>query len=193
MSHLDNLIQRWRTGDLRAAEEIYNLHRERVYRLSYGLLGDPEDAEEAAQDALTYALMKIENYDPRRSQFTTWLHMITVSRCRDLHRKRRQPTFSLSEWVQSRRKQPANQITAENQVIRREDQHSIWEVVQELTPPLREAIILRHWGGQTYQEIANIVGCPIRTAQSRVRLAHKAIKKTLFDSKVMTAVIEDYR
>ena len=92
MSHLDNLIQRWRTGDLRAAEEIYNLHRERVYRLSYGLLGDPEDAEEAAQDALTYALMKIENYDPRRSQFTTWLHMITVSRCRDIHRKRRQPT-----------------------------------------------------------------------------------------------------
>jgi len=55
-------------------------------------------------------------------------------------------------------------------------------VVQELTPPLREAIILRHWGGHTYQEIADIVGCPIRTAQSRVRLAYQRLEKKLVES-----------
>jgi len=193
MTHLDSLLQRWQAGELRAAEEIYNHHREQVYRLSYGLLGNAEDAEEATQDALTYALMKIDNFDPRRSQFTTWLHMITVSRCRDLHRKRQQPTLSLSEWISSWRRPPVMETTPENQVIQREGQRKIWDVVQELPPFLREAIVLRHWGGHTYQEIGDIVGCPIRTAQSRVRLAHKNIKNMLSKSNAFTALIEDFK
>ena len=57
MPDIDTLIQRWQDGDERAAEALYNHHRERVFRLAYGLLGDPADAEEAAQDALTYALV----------------------------------------------------------------------------------------------------------------------------------------
>jgi RNA polymerase sigma-70 factor (ECF subfamily) len=182
MTHLDTLIERWKAGDTRAAEEIYNLHRDRVYRLSYGLLGVAEDAEEAAQDALTYALLKIDNFDPRRSKFTTWLHMITVSRCRDLHRKRHTPTLSLTEWFRNLHRQPVSDISPENQVIQSEDQRTIWEAVQALPSEFREAIVLRHWGGHTYQEIADIVGCPIRTAQSRVRLAHQRLEKILFNN-----------
>ena len=92
MATLDVLIERWRAGDQRAAETIYNQHRDRTFRLAYALLGNAEDSEEAAQDALTYALLNIRQFDERRSQFTTWLHMITVSRSRDILRKRRLPT-----------------------------------------------------------------------------------------------------
>ena len=186
----DTLIERWRAGDTRAAEEIYNRHRERVYRLSYGLLGNAEDAEEAAQDALTYALLKIDNFDHRRSQFTTWLHMITVSRCRDLHRKRQLPTLSLSDWFQNLGKQPVSEVTPEGQTIQREDRGAIWEYVQNLPPIFREAIILRHWGRHTYQEIADIVGCPIRTAQSRVRVAHQRLGRSLTGSDPFSMIIE---
>jgi len=101
MTHLTTLIDRWRAGDQKAAEEIYNLHQARTFRLSYGLLGNTEDAEEAAQDALTYALINIHNFDANRSKFTTWLHMITVSRCRDIQRKRKMPTISLSDSFQN--------------------------------------------------------------------------------------------
>ena len=181
MTHLETLIERWKTGDHRAAEEIYNLHRERVYRLSYGLLGNAPDAEEAAQDALTYALLKIHNFDPRRSQFNTWLHMITVSRCRDLHRKRQMPTLSLSDWFRSRGRQLSSEINPEGQAIQREEQKTIWKAVQGLPIEFREAIVLRHWGGHTYQEIADIVGCPVRTAQSRIRLAHQRLEKALIE------------
>jgi RNA polymerase sigma-70 factor (ECF subfamily) len=191
MTHLDTLIDRWKAGEARAAEEIFNLHRDRVYRLSYGLLGNAQDAEEATQDALTYALLKIDNFDPRRSQFTTWLHMITVSRCRDLHRKRHMPTLSLSEWFHSRRKEPASEITPEHQAIRGETRQTIWGAVQGLPSTLREAIVLRHWGGHTYQEIADIVGCPIRTAQSRVRLAHQRLKRNLTESNLQPILQEN--
>ena len=69
MADLDILIERWRTGDERAAEAIYNLHQNRTYRLAYAILGNVEDAEEVAQDALTYALLNIHQFDERRSQF----------------------------------------------------------------------------------------------------------------------------
>ncbi len=182
MTHLTTLIDRWRAGDQKAAEEIYNLHQARTFRLSYGLLGNTEDAEEAAQDALTYALINIHNFDANRSKFTTWLHMITVSRCRDIQRKRKMPTISLSDWFQNLRDRKSQEPTPEQITIHSEEKTSIWVVVQELTPPLREAIILRHWGGHTYQEIADIVGCPIRTAQSRVRLAYQRLEKKLVES-----------
>lgn len=179
MTHLSTLIERWRVGDQKAAEEIYNLHQARVYRLAYGLLGNAEDAEEAAQDALTYALLNIHNFDEKRSKFTTWLHLITISRSRDLLRKRRLPTISISDWFRSGRSQRSEAPGPEQRAIQAEEHGVVWRIVQDLTPSLREAIILRHWGGHTYQEIAEIVGCPIRTAQSRVRLAYQKLGKEL--------------
>src|SRR5919106_3572955 len=100
--NLKVVIEHWRTGDQRAAESIYNLNKEKTFRLAYGLLGNMEDAEEAAQDALAYALLHIHQFDDRRSQFTTWLYRITVSRSRDILRKRRVPTFSLNNWLRDR-------------------------------------------------------------------------------------------
>jgi RNA polymerase sigma-70 factor (ECF subfamily) len=184
MTSFERLLERWRAGDQAAAAEIYQQQRQRTYRLAYALVGNAEDAEEAAQDALTYALVNIRHFDPRRSKFTTWLHLITVSRCRDLLRKRRNPTISLVEWLlRSRRPQNLEPIDAvpgpEQAAIKSEQNHSIWDAVQALSPILREAIVLRHWGGHTYQEIADITGCPLRTAQSRVRLAYKQLESTL--------------
>lgn len=182
MTHLTTLIDRWRTGDEKAAEAIYNLHQTQVYRLAFGLVGNEQDAEEATQDALTYALINIHHFDEKRSQFTTWLHMITVSRCRDILRKRRLPTVSISDlWHKINQKQSTDP-TPERQTIQAEERSAIWKTVQALSPPLREAIILRYWGGHTYQEIADIVGCPIRTAQSRIRLAYDQLEKKLTTS-----------
>ena len=55
----------------------------------------------------------------------------------------------------------------------------VWGAVQELSPALREAMVLRYWGGHTFQEIADILGCPLRTVQSRVRLAFQKLKPVL--------------
>ena len=182
MTHLSTLIDCWRTGDETAAEAIYNLHQTRVYRLAYGLVGSEQDAEEATQDALTYALINIHHFDEKRSQFTTWLHMITVSRCRDILRKRRLPTISFFDWWRNGNQNQSTETNLETKTIQAEERGAIWKTVQALSPPLREAIILRYWGGHTYQEIADIVGCPIRTAQSRVRLAYDQLVKKLTTS-----------
>jgi len=179
MSNTDVLIERWRNGDERAAEALYNGHRDPVFRLAYGLLGDLSDAEEVAQDALTYALVNIHRYDPNRASFTTWLHIIAVSRCRDRHRRRRLPSLSLTAWL-GRGGDVADSAPApEHRAIQSEVRSQVWEAVQALSQPLREAILLRYWAGHTYREMAEILDCPVGTAQSRVRLAYQRLREAL--------------
>jgi RNA polymerase sigma-70 factor (ECF subfamily) len=173
------LIQRWQAGDERAAEALYYQHRESTFRLAYGLLGNAADAEEAAQDALNYALTRINLFDPGRASFKTWLHTITVSRCRDRQRRRFLPGLSLARWLQRGGDAPDTTPSPERQALRAETRSEVWQAVQALKPNYREAIVLRYWAGHTYQEMAAILDCPLRTAQSRVRLAYSQLRTTL--------------
>lgn len=179
MLDISILIERWQNGDERAAEALYNHHRDSAFRLAYGLLGDSADAEEVAQDALTYALVNIRHYDPQRAGFSTWLHIITVSRCRDRQRRRRLPSLSLTAWLGRGGDLTDPTLAPEHQAIRAETRSQVWEAIQSLSRLLREAILLRYWAGHTYREMADILGCPVGTAQSRVRLAYQRLRVAL--------------
>ena len=184
MANSDKLnawIQRWQDGDERAVELIYNHFRDQTFRLAYGLLGLREDAEEAAQDALTYALVNIHKYDSNKASFSTWLHTITVSRCRDKRRRKLLPSFSLTAWMQRGQDLPDNGPGPELQTAVNETHSDLWQAVQTLQPRFREAIVLRYWAGHTYREMAEILGCPVPTVQSRVRLAYDKLKLELAD------------
>ena len=179
MADLDNLIQRWQARDERAAEALYNQFREQIYRLAYGLLGNVADAEEAAQDALSYALMNIRRFDPLRSSFTTWLHTITVSRCRNRYRRKHFASVPIFNWLETGRDIADPAPSPERCASSRETRSQVWTAVQALKPSLREVILLRYWAGHTYREIADIVGCPVPTAQSRMRLAFDQLRTRL--------------
>lgn len=179
MTDIAAMVQRWQAGDERAAEALYSHFRERTFHLAYGLLGDPVEAEEAAQDALAYALLNIKRYDPERASFATWLRTITVSRCRDRYRRRRLPSLPLSTWLQRGQDWVDTAPGPEHIAVLSETRSRVWQAVQNLKPPLREAILLRYWAGHTYKEMAEILGCPLRTAQSRVRLAFEQLQAAL--------------
>ena len=174
MSDINALIRRWQAGDERAAEAIYNQYRDSAFSLAYTLLGDQADAEEVAQDALTYALTHIERYDPGRARFSTWLHTVTVSRCRNRRRRRVLPSLPLVAWLKGgdlRDTAPG----PEHRAVQKAACDEVREAIESLSRPLREAILLRYWADYTYQEMGDMLGCSMRTAQSRVRLAHKQL------------------
>ena len=185
MADTSALIQRWQEGDERAAEMIYNHTYESAYHLAYGLLGHPADAEEAAQDALTYALTRIHRYNPRRAGFNTWLHAITVSRCRDRQRRRRLSSFPLTRWLQRGGDAPDSAPTPEHHAVQAETRDEVWTAVQTLKPDLREAVVLRYWAGHTYQDMADILDCPLRTVQSRVRSAYQQLRVKLTSNQLI--------
>lgn len=180
MSSETDLIARACQGDEEAMAALYAQYAPALYRLVYGLLRDREDAEEVVQDALTYALSRLERYDPQQSAFKTWLHTITVSRCRNKRRRRWPPTVRLSDWRGGGGDVPDDPNAGpEATVLADEKAHQVWEAVGRLSPAVREVVILRYWGGHTVPEIARIVGCPTSTAQSRLRLAHQQMQRHL--------------
>jgi RNA polymerase sigma-70 factor (ECF subfamily) len=60
-----------------------------------------------------------------------------------------------------------------------ERQQMVWNALQELTPKLRETAVLRYYEGLTYNEIGRILDIPPKTAESRMRLAHRALREVL--------------
>ena len=179
MSDIEALIQRWLSGDESAAEAIYNHSRGTTFGLAYALLDNSADAEEVTQDVLAYALSHIDRYDPQRARFTTWLHTITVSRCRNRRRRHVLPSVPLFAWLEGENDTADSAFDLEASAMQQDARDEVWAAIHSLSQPLREAILLRHWADYSYQEMAQILGCPLRTVQSRVRLAHQQLKSKL--------------
>jgi RNA polymerase sigma-70 factor (ECF subfamily) len=186
MVELSALIERWLSGDERAAEAIYNQYQSSTFGLAYTILGNSADAEEVAQDSLTYALTHLDRYDPQRARFTTWLNTITISRCRNRRRRRFLPSLPLLSWLKGGGDIADPMPGPENLMHREVIRNEIWDAIQTLSEPQREAIILRYWADYSYQEIAQILGCSMRTSQSRVRAAHKRLAAVLAHDDLIT-------
>jgi RNA polymerase sigma-70 factor (ECF subfamily) len=181
-SHIDEecqaLLQRCLDGDEAAYVTLYDQHAGMVYRLAYGLLQHKEDAEEVLQDSFEYAFRKLARFDPQKSAFTTWLYRITVSRCRNKRRRKWLPTFPLN--LLPYQDVPDRHSLTPDDILELDDQQkSIWGALAELSPKLRETAILRYYHGLRYKEIGTILSIPPKTAESRVRLAHKALREHL--------------
>ena len=188
LSDLSGLIERWQHGHEAAAEAIYNRCRGVTYGLAYALLGNTTDAEEVTQDALTYALTHINQYNPRQAKFTTWLHIITVSRCRNKRRRRFLPHLPLLAWLKGGGDVPGPAPGPERHALREATRNEVWQAIQTLSQPLREAILLRHWSDYTYQEMGEILGCSARIARSRVLAAHERLEPLLAQNGLISMV-----
>jgi len=172
------LIARCLGGDDAAYALLYQRHSGLVYRLAYSLLQHHEDAEEVLQDSFEYAFRTLKRYDPRRAAFTTWLYRITISRCRNKRRRKWLPTFSLSQ-NDGRQVTDTQTRTPDEALALTEAQRAVWEALQQLSPRLRETAVLRYYHGLRYSEIGDILDIPAKTAESRMRLAHKALRDIL--------------
>ena len=186
MSDIDRLIQRWQAGDDRAAEAIYNQYRGLTFGLAFALLGNSADAEEVTQDSLTYALTHIGRYDSQRARFSTWLHTITVSRCRNKRRRLHLSSLSLVAWLKKGGDISDPTPNPERQAIDGAIRDDVWQAIQTLKPAHKEAVVLRYWSGLTYQEMAEILGCSARAARSRLQASHKKLGPILAQNELFS-------
>ena len=177
-AEIDATIARALHGDQTAYAALYDQYAAGLYRLCYSLLMNEQDAEDILQESFLYAFKNLHRYDARKSALKTWLYTIAVSRCRNTYRRKRFLTVDISQWFGMELKAPPAE-GPEAAAIRRDANDSIALALQDLSPRLREAIVLRYGQGMTYREIAAVMGCPQKTAESRVRLGHQKLRKTL--------------
>lgn len=176
----EELITRSLAGDEDAFATLYSTHASGVYRLAYGILLHAQDAEEVVQDVFVYVYRSLAKFDPERGSFRTWLYTITVSRCRNKRRRKWLPTVLLSYLV-GQGFEPAgpHQETPEAALARQNIRDALEQALGTLSPLLREAVMLRYGQGLTYREMGQVLECPSKTAESRIRLAHKALRRAL--------------
>ncbi len=177
-TEIEAVIQRALAGDQSGYADIYAQYAASLYRLCYSLLLNEQDAEDILQESFLYAFKNLHRYDAAKASLKTWLYTIAVSRCRNTYRRKRFVTVDISQWFGFEIKSAAAEAP-EAAAIRRDAKESIAKALLELTPRLREAIVLRYGQGMTYREISEVMGCPQKTAESRVRLGHQRLRKSL--------------
>ncbi len=175
---MDGVIARCLKGDQAGYALLYEQCAPLIYRLCYGLLMNRQDSEDVMQEAFVYAFKNLHRYDPTRASFKTWLYTIALSRCRNLYRRKHLPWVDLSCLLPWDLPAPKSEMP-EVKFAQQDVKLAIEKALAELTPNLREAVLLRYGHGLTYREMAEIIGCPQKTAESRVRLAHERLRGLL--------------
>jgi len=181
-----SLIARCLAGEEAAYTDLYNQFAATIYRLNYSLLQQKEDAEEVLQDSFEYAFRRLHRYDATKSAFKTWLYHIAISRCRNKRRRKRLPSFSLTQ-LSGREIPDETAPLPDEQLILDDQQLSVWNALSALSPKLRETAVLRYYEGLSYRDIGQILGVPAKTAESRMRLAHKQLTGLLMNDQEQTA------
>jgi RNA polymerase sigma-70 factor (ECF subfamily) len=167
------LIKLAQKGDLDAFETLYNQHLKRVYNIAWRMMGNHADAQDIAQVAMLKAWRALPAFK-LDSALGTWLYRITINACSDELRRRKTKTVSV-EVMSEQGKELADGGFEEGALT---GQSIAWAVGQ-LNDEYRAAVVLRDIEGYTYDEIAEILHCPIGTVRSRINRAREQLRNLL--------------
>jgi RNA polymerase sigma-70 factor (ECF subfamily) len=167
----DELIRRHKAGDRSAFGILVERHQRRVYNLAYRMLGRPEDAADAAQDAFITAMRKLEGFRGA-SSFTTWLHRVTVNLCYDALRKR-------SREVPVEEHDEPDPAAADDLAETSSTVVDVQRALLHVPEQFRAVLILHDVQGVPYESIAESLGAPIGTIKSRLHRGRVALARAL--------------
>jgi RNA polymerase sigma-70 factor (ECF subfamily) len=176
-SNIDRLLLRRKDDDPLLAEIMVQEYFGYISRIAFSILGDLDDANDAAQEALIEAILHIERYQPG-TNFRAWLVKIAYHKSLNILRKRRViHSLMLSlRWLHSWNEAPR---TADDLVEQTEADSHLWDCVNELGHKQRIPIILRYVYELPIKEIAEIIGVSEGTIHSRLHYAARKLKRKL--------------
>jgi RNA polymerase sigma-70 factor, ECF subfamily len=172
-----DLVRRHLDGDPRAFERLVSRHRDRVYHLCLRMVGNPEDALDASQDAFVHAFRNLARFRGEAA-FTTWLHRITVNACYDLlRRRRRQPVLHVVADDEGAPTEPGPSVPDHaDEVAGTADAVTALASVPE---EFRAALVLADVHDLPYEEIGRILEVPVGTVKSRVHRGRVALARAM--------------
>ncbi|HSE13842.1 MAG TPA: sigma-70 family RNA polymerase sigma factor [Rudaea sp.] len=166
-----DLVLRCRNGDRRAFDDLLGRHARQVFAAAYRILHDREDAFDVTQSAFLSAYEHLDRYDPGQP-FRTWLYRIAVNQALDLIRARRPAEALADETVDDH--QGPDELAA-----RDANDVALQGALTRLNVDYRTVIVLKHLQGCSYDEMALILECPVKTVKSRLFTARQALRAIL--------------
>jgi RNA polymerase sigma-70 factor (ECF subfamily) len=159
-------------GDEESFSRIVETYQRPVFNLCYRMLGQAQEAEDAAQETFWRAYQHLRRYDQQRP-FATWLLSIAAHYCIDQQRKRRLPTLALELMPDEDAPDPAP--NPERVFAQLEEKGQLQSLLARLGPQDRAAIILRYWYEFSEEEIAKTLQLTVSAVKSRLHRARKEL------------------
>ena len=175
------LVERVQKGDKRAFDMLVLKYQHRILGLVGSYVNDFQEVQDVTQEAFIKAFRAIERFRGD-SSFYTWLYRIAVNTAKNhlVSKGRKLPESDVdvhdSEFLETA---PSLRVvdSPENNLYRDEIEQVVHGVIKNLPDELRTAVMLREFDGLSYDEIAEVMECPVGTVRSRIFRAREAIDR----------------
>jgi len=170
------LLERARGGEQAAFLQLYERHRNAIFRFAYRLLSSVELAEDVTHDCFLSLIRRPENFDPQRSGLRTYLYAAARNLAMKHFRSQGRETAldDLEEHPPApRREEPLRRLLDSELVAK------VKEAVADLPPLQREALVLFEYEGLALNEIAEVVGTDVGAVKSRLHRARGRLRNSL--------------
>jgi RNA polymerase sigma-70 factor (ECF subfamily) len=182
------LVDRFKSGDDAAFNEMVSRHWDRIYGMVHQLLRNQQDAEEVTQDAFIRAHRGLGNFRGEAA-FSTWLYQIATNLARNRYwywwRRRRDQTVSFDQPVSDSNSTPLSEVfstdmaTPGDITVNQELVDHIALGMEKIGAKHREVLILRNVKNLSYEEIAEVLGISVGTVKSRIARARESLRTAI--------------
>ena len=179
-----DLIAAAKRGDQDAFEALIHLYEKKVFALTRRLCSNPDDAQEAAQEAFLAAWQGLPFFRGD-SSFATWLYRLTSNACMDLLRKEQRHQSAAGPSLDDEEIElpvTASEGDPHAEAERAELKETIEAGLRSLQPEYRAVLLLREIHQRSYDEIADILDVDLGTVKSRINRGRKLLRKFLLES-----------
>jgi RNA polymerase sigma-70 factor, ECF subfamily len=160
-------VKRCLNGEPAAFEVLVGRYQQIMFNVALRMLGNYEDARDAAQNTFVKAYEKLGTYDPER-RFFSWIYRILMNECLNL--RRRPATEQLADTG------AAVADSSEVDVVEAaERKRDVRQAILSLSPAYREVIVLRHFAALSYEQMSEAIGVPTKTVKSRLHTARQQL------------------
>jgi RNA polymerase sigma-70 factor (ECF subfamily) len=180
----EELVARSIGGDQESFNQLVLRWERPIYALAYRVIGREEDARDVCQETFLRAFRALNGFRGQ-AKFSSWLYRIALNLCRDWVRKeRRTPVIQAPEELEVLEMAAVREPTpsVEDLVARRELTRVVERAMARLPEEQRTAIILKEYHELTFQEIADLVGCPLSTVKTRLYQGLSVLRRELAKS-----------
>ena len=180
----EELVARSVGGDNESFNQLMLRWERPIYALAYRTIGREEEARDVCQETFLRAFRALPRFRGQ-AKFSSWLYRIALNLCRDwMRRERRAPTVQPPEDADltdlAAAAEPSESI--EELVARRDLTRLVEAAMTHLPDEQRTAIVLKEYHGLTFQEIAEVVGCPLSTVKTRLYQGLTVLRRELAKS-----------
>jgi len=182
------LVRRCASGDPVAWEEIVQRFHRRIYNICYRFAGSADDAQDLTQEVFIKVFRTVGSFDGEKASFNTWMTTVARNLLVDHFRKTRndRATDSIDALQGADEDGPtlaerlaSDGPSAQVHVESRERREMVHRALQQISPDLREAVILRDLQDMDYREIAQVLKVPEGTVKSRINRGRAELARLL--------------